>query len=186
MTLTIASPRPAPPSLRARPESGRRKRSKACGRKSAGKPGPESRTSMTRSAPAALADRTIGVPAGANRSALSTRLSTASRMRSGSMSAVSSAGAFTSQETPAALAAGQFELAAQDGKRGAQLVAGVGDQCPLPGQRAAEPAQQLVHRLGQGGDLVAGPRDLDARRPVALGQRGDLAARPRSGEGGVG
>src|ERR1039457_5056382 len=53
MALTIARPRPAPPSLRARPESGRLKRSKACGRNGAGKPGPPSQTSITRSDPAA-------------------------------------------------------------------------------------------------------------------------------------
>src|ERR1039458_4768306 len=101
MALTIASPRPAPPSLRARPESGRAKRSKACGRNCAGKPGPESETSIARSGPAARAEITIGVSAGANSRALSTRLSIASPMRSGSTSAVRLAGACTWQETPA-------------------------------------------------------------------------------------
>ena len=39
MALTIASPRPAPPSRRARLESGRAKRSKAWGRNSVGEAG---------------------------------------------------------------------------------------------------------------------------------------------------
>ena len=51
MARTMASPRPAPPSLRARSWSGRRNRSNACGRKSAGKPGPRSRTSITSAGP---------------------------------------------------------------------------------------------------------------------------------------
>lgn len=47
IALTMASPRPAPSSLRARPMSaGRAKRWKACVRYSAGNPGPLSLTSM--------------------------------------------------------------------------------------------------------------------------------------------
>src|ERR1019366_7661914 len=140
MALTIASPRPAPPLVRARPESGRRKRSKACGRKSAGKPGPESRTSMTRSAPAALADRTIGVPAGANRSALSTRLSTASRMRSGSTSAVRPAGA----------ARGLLRAAGQQQPQAGPLRAEGHPVLVTAGQE-----EELLGDPGQPGDLVA-------------------------------
>ena len=56
---------------------------------------------MTSPGPASRAAITTGVPAGANRSALSTRLSTASRMRSGSISAMSLAGASTLSVTPA-------------------------------------------------------------------------------------
>jgi len=42
IACTMESPRPVPPPARARPESGRLKRSNACGKKSGGKPGPES------------------------------------------------------------------------------------------------------------------------------------------------
>jgi hypothetical protein len=44
-----------------------------------------------------------------------------------------------------------------------------------------QPAQQLVHRPGQRGDLVPGPRDLDARGLVAFGERRDLAPHPFDG-----
>jgi hypothetical protein len=62
-------------------------------------------------------------------------------------------------------------------------VAGVGDEGALPGQRPLQPAEQVVHRAGQGGDLVPGGRHLDgrdpgARRPAALGYRGHLPPQP--------
>jgi hypothetical protein len=57
-------------------------------------------------------------------------------------------------------------------------MAGVRDQRPLPRERAMQPAQQLVHRHGERGDLIARPRDLDARRLITFGERSDLAPQP--------
>ena len=81
----------------------------------------------------------------------------------------------------------QLQLAAQHRQRGAQLVAGVGDEGPLPGQRPLQPAEQVVHRAGQGGDLIAGGRHLDGRDGASsrLGYRGHLPPQPlHRGQGG--
>ena len=57
----------------------------------------------------------------------------------------------------------ELEFPPQHRERVAQLVAGVGDEGALPGQRPLQPAEQVVHRAGQGGDLVPGGRHLDGR-----------------------
>ena len=41
-----------------------------------------------------------------------------------------------------------------------------------------QPAEQLVHRLRQRGDLVPGPRNPDPRGLITLRERGDLAPQP--------
>src|SRR5436190_2002603 len=82
IALTIASPSPVPSPDRA--TSARRNRSKACGRKSEGKPGPSSLTWISMR-PSALSDHTRTVPP-PYRSAFSTRFPSAcsSRIRSAS------------------------------------------------------------------------------------------------------
>ena len=69
----------------------------ACGRKPSGKPGPASRTSMSRSVPSARAASTIVEPPGRNVPALSTGLSSRSLRRRGPLPAV----AFSRRPGPA-------------------------------------------------------------------------------------
>ena len=54
-----------------------------------------------------------------------------------------------------------------DSEGGTQLVAGVGDERAFGVKRAPEPAEQVVHGPGEGGDLVPGPGDLQDRRVAA-------------------
>ena len=73
----------------------------------------------------------------------------------------------------------QVEVGAQRGERGAQLVAGVGDQLALPVARGGQRGEHLVERRGQPGDLVvaldrqrvAGPRCGRSRSTAAVSRR---------------
>ena len=56
----------------------------------------------------------------------------------------------------------ELQFPPQHRERVTQLVAGVGDEGALPGQRPLQPTEQVVHRAGQRGDLVPGGRHLDA------------------------
>ena len=82
----------------------------------------------------------------------------------------------------ASWASGQFQFPAQDGEGGAELVAGVGDEGAFALQRVPEPAEQVVHRSGEGGDLVFRPRDLQDGVIAAPGDRRGLA--PQALDGG--
>jgi len=73
-------------------------------------------------------------------------------------------------------AGGQFELGAQDGQRGAQLVAGVGDEPAFALQRVVQPVQQLVDGHAQRGDLVPGAGCGEASFGVVGADGGGLAA----------
>ena len=73
----------------------------------------------------------------------------------------------------------QVEVGAQRGERRTQLVAGVGDQLPLPVARGGERGEHLVERRGQAGDLVValdrqrgrGPRCGRSPRPAVVSRR---------------
>ena len=97
--------------------------------------------------------------------------------RRGSMS--SSSWARTSSSSSARASAGQpaggvglgqqVEVGAQRGQRGAQLVAGVGDQAALAVTGGGERREHRVERRGQPGDLVVA-LDRDRRRAARCGR----------------
>ena len=77
----------------------------------------------------------------------------------------------------------QVEVGAQRGQRGAQLVAGVGDQLALPVARRGERGEHRVERRGQPGDLVVA-LDRDRVQPLGagdvLGRGGEPAHRAQA------
>ena len=69
-----------------------------------------------------------------------------------------------------------LELGAEDAERRLQVVRGVGDELALTLLCGLEACQQVVHRDGQTGHLVAGGRHLDACAQGARVQPGHLPA----------
>src|ERR687891_923606 len=151
ITLTIARPRPAPPPERA--SSARLKRSNAWAKNSGVKPPPSSVTcSSTRPSESTARRRTAPLPC---RRALSTRFPSACSSRRASPTtsrplgeavALGGGGAERLLEllARAGAAKGELELRLEKRERGAQLVAGVGDEGPLSLERTFEP---LEHRV---------------------------------------
>ena len=74
----------------------------------------------------------------------------------------------------------QVEVGAQRGQRGAQLVAGVGDQLALPVVRGGERGEHRVERRGQPGDLVVA-LDRDRVEPLGAGDVLDGVVSRRTG-----
>jgi hypothetical protein len=72
----------------------------------------------------------------------------------------------------------QLQPGPQGRQRGAQLVAGVGDQPPLPRERGLQAAQEPVHGGRQRGHLVPGRWHLQRGGWVLIGDLVDLAAQP--------
>ena len=75
----------------------------------------------------------------------------------------------------ALLADGELELSAEDRERPPELVAGVGDEDPLPLERGLDPVEHLVEGRSELVDLVIGPRQ---RQPLAAALQGDLPRPP--------
>jgi hypothetical protein len=77
---------------------------------------------------------------------------------------------------------------AHDGQRRAKLMACVGDELPLAGERAVEPFQHRVERVGELAQLVARALQSDALGQVLLtcraGSRGEPVHRPQDAPGG--
>ena len=76
---------------------------------------------------------------------------------------------------------------AHDGQRRAQLMAGVGDELPLAGERAVEPFEHRVEGVGELTQLVARALQGDALGQVLLtgraGGRGEPVHRPQDASG---
>ena len=66
------------------------------------------------------------------------------------------------------LAGEQLDLAPQHGERGSQLVRGVGDELALAAERALQPVEHVVERIGQHAHLVGA---VDRPRSAASGRR---------------
>ncbi len=76
---------------------------------------------------------------------------------------------------------------AHDGQRRAKLMACVGDELPLAGERAVEPFEHRVERVGELTQLVARALQSDALGQVLLtcraGSRGEPVHRPQDASG---
>ena len=67
---------------------------------------------------------------------------------------------------------------AHDGQRRAQLMAGVGDELPLAGERAVEPFEHRVEGVREFAQLVAGALQSDALGQVLLTRRAGSCGEP--------
>src|SRR4029453_18411919 len=143
---TMARPRPVPPSARERALSARQKRSKTWGWSSAEMPGPSSATAIQALSPSLPVARRMREPAGARRTALSSRLATA-RLRASrspvttTLGAMARAGGGRDHEVFPGLVHGPAEV----------------DQLVLEGRLLAPGEGQEV--VDEAGHAVAGPLD---------------------------
>ena len=60
-----------------------------------------------------------------------------------------------------------LEQGADPGDGGAQLVAGIGDEAPLPGERRVESLEEVVEGVGQAVELVPGAGAVEATQVLA-------------------
>ena len=63
-------------------------------------------------------------------------------------------------------------------------MSGVSDECPLAVKRVMKASEQLVHRLGEGRDLIVRPGDCDGGAAAGIGESGHLAPEPFNGREG--
>ena len=72
----------------------------------------------------------------------------------------------------------QFQLALHYSEGRAQFMGGISDECSLAVKRVMKASQQLVHRLGEGRDLIVRPGDCDGGAAARFGESGHLAPEP--------
>ena len=102
--------------------------------------------------------------------------------RAASSDALPSAAESSSRSRPGRDASSSSALQHSEGR--AQFVSGISDECPLAVKRVVKATEQLVHRLGEGRDLVVRPGDCDGGAPARFGESGHLAPKPLDGREG--
>ena len=131
MLRTMVRPRPRPPCCRRDDESAWRNGSKTCGRNAGSMPGPVSLTLSTARLPSRRASRVMRPPSGVNLLALSSRLVTTCRSRTGSARSSGNEPRRTSRSWPRPSALGRTASAASRRHAGRSTACRFSDSLPV-------------------------------------------------------